>query len=106
MHCSSLPDAARAPWLRTTALVACLALTAGFALAADPPAAAASAPKEEVPFWAVGKPEGNKLAPVPSFPIPTAADQLPVAKLKVPPGFKVEVWAPGVLDARGLRLAA
>ena len=104
MHCSSLPDAVRAPWLRTTALAACLALTAGFALAADPPPAAASAPKEEVPFWAVGMPNGNKLAPVPSFPIPTAADQLPVAKLKVPPGFKVEVWAPGVLDARGLRL--
>jgi glucose/arabinose dehydrogenase len=43
------------------------------------------------------------MAPVPAFPIPTAADQLPTAKFKLPPGFKVETWASGVLDARGLR---
>ena len=70
-------------------------------------ATAADSPKtEEVPFWAVGKPKseaGAKLAPVPSFPIATPADQLPVKKLKVPPGFKVEVWASNILDARGLR---
>ncbi|HEY2187071.1 MAG TPA: PQQ-dependent sugar dehydrogenase [Caldimonas sp.] len=87
----------RAPWLRATAIAACLGAAAGLAIAADPP-------KDEVPFWAVGMPKGNKLAPVPAYPVPTAADQLPVAKLKVPPGFKVEVWAPNVLDARGLRL--
>ena len=44
-----------------------------------------------------------KMAPVPAFPIPTAADQLPTKKFKLPPGFKVETWASGVLDARGLR---
>ena len=88
---------------RAAAIGACLAAVAGLALAADPPALAASAPVEEVPFWAVGMPKGNKLAPVPSFPIATPAAQLPVAKLKVPPGFKVEVWASDVLDARGLR---
>ena len=33
------------------------------------------------------------MAPVPAFPIPTAADKLPVDKIKLPPGFKVEVWA-------------
>ena len=43
------------------------------------------------------------MAPVPAFPVPTAADKLPVAKLKLPPGFKAEVWASGILDARGLR---
>ena len=86
------------------ALAVALGAGAGQALAADPPAPAASEPAAEVPFWAVGMPKGNPLAPVPSFPIPTAADQLPVAKLKVPPGFKVEVWQPGILDARGLRL--
>ncbi len=71
------------------------------------PAAAKPAPaKEEEPFWAVGRPKGDataKMAPVPAFPVATAADKLPVAKIKVPPGFKVEVWASGVLDARGLR---
>jgi glucose/arabinose dehydrogenase len=82
---------------RAAALGVCLAGACGLALAADPPK------EEEVPFWAVGMPKGNKLAPVPSFPIPTPAAQLPVAKLKVPPGFKVEVWASDVLDARGLR---
>jgi len=84
--------------LRTAALG--LALAAGAALAADPPK------EEEVPFWAIGKPRseaGARLAPVPSFPIATPADQLPVKKLKVPPGFKVEVWASNILDARGLR---
>jgi glucose/arabinose dehydrogenase len=73
---------------------------AGFSAAADAPK------QEEVPFWAVGKPRSDaagKLGPVPAFPIPTAADKLPVAKIKVPPGFKVEVFASGVLDARGLR---
>jgi glucose/arabinose dehydrogenase len=71
------------------------------------PAPAKPAPaKEEEPFWAVGRPKGDataKMAPVPAFPVATAADKLPVAKIKLPPGFKVEVWASGVLDARGLR---
>lgn len=65
-----------------------------------------AAKKEEVPFWAVGRPKGDataKMAPVPSHPIPTPADKLPVAKMKLPPGFKAEVFASGVLDARGLR---
>ena len=44
-----------------------------------------------------------KMAPVPAFPIPTAPDKLPTSKFKLPPGFKVETWASGVLDARGLR---
>ena len=43
------------------------------------------------------------MAPVPAFPIPTAADQLPTKKFKLPPGFKVETWASGVLDAREIR---
>ena len=44
-----------------------------------------------------------KLAPIPAFPIPTAADQLPTKRFRLPAGFKVETWASGVLDARGLR---
>jgi glucose/arabinose dehydrogenase len=60
----------------------------------------------EEPFWAKGRPKTDtamKMAPVPAFPIPTAADKLPVAKMKLPPGFKAEVWASGVLDARSMR---
>src|SRR3954453_22356122 len=68
-------------------------------------AVAQQAPAEE-PGWAKGRPKTDtamKLAPVPAFPVPTAADQLPTSKLKVPPGFKVETWASGVLDAREIR---
>ncbi len=78
---------------------------ASLALAAIGQAWAQQAPAEE-PGWAKGRPKTDtamKMAPVPAFPIPTAEDQLPIKKLKLPPGFKVEVWASGVLDARALR---
>jgi glucose/arabinose dehydrogenase len=70
------------------------------------PAPPPPAKEEEVPFWAVGKPKtgpGAALAPIPAFPVATPADKLPVAKIKLPPGFKAEVYAANVLDARGLR---
>ena len=70
-------------------------------------ALAAGALAEDEPFWAKGRPKtgtGAALAPVPAFPIATPADKLPVAKIKLPPGFKAEVWAAEVFDARGMRL--
>ncbi len=70
-------------------------------------AGTALAQQAEEPFWAKGRPKTDtamKMAPVPAFPIPTDADKLPLAKMKLPPGFKAEVWASGILDARGLRL--
>lgn len=82
-------------------LKAVAALAACFALAG---AVYAQEKKEEEPFWAKGKPKegpGAKMAPVAAPPVPTPADKLP--KLKVPAGFKVEVYQSGVLDARGLR---
>jgi glucose/arabinose dehydrogenase len=54
-----------------------------------------------------GRPETEgaaRLAPIAPPPIPTAADKLPTAKLKVPPGFKVEVFASGVPNARSIRI--
>ena len=88
-------------------LAACFGLLPSPALAQQQSGAAPAAPaKEEVPFWAVGRPTGGpgaKMAPVPPFPIPTPADKLPIAKIKVPAGFKVEVWVSEILDARGLR---
>jgi len=63
--------------------------------------------KEEVPGWAKDRPASSetaqKMAPVAASPIPTAADKLPISKFKLPPGFKVETWASGILDARALR---
>ncbi|GAC1529977.1 MAG: PQQ-dependent sugar dehydrogenase [Ramlibacter sp.] len=74
-----------------------------------PPAPADAKPKADEPGWAKGRPKTDtamKMAPVPAFPIPTSADKLPTAKFKLPPGFKVETWASGVLDARELRQGA
>ncbi len=47
-------------------------------------------------------PGAQKLAPVIPSPLPTAADKLPVAQLKVPHGFKLEVYASGMANARSL----
>ncbi|MGH7403766.1 MAG: PQQ-dependent sugar dehydrogenase, partial [Candidatus Rokuibacteriota bacterium] len=94
----------------TRRIVWLIAAVTGLALAAWPAIAqqkAAEPPKqEEVPFWAIGRPKsgpGAQMAPVPAFPIPTPADKLPLAKIKVPAGFKVELYASNVFDARGLR---
>ena len=46
----------------------------------------------------------SKLAPVAPPPLPTPADKLPLDKLKVKAGFKIEVYAAGVPNARTLRL--
>jgi len=88
-------------------LAVCFGLLPPPAFAQQQSGAAPAAPaKEEVPFWAIGRPTvgpGAQMAPVPPFPIPTPADKLPIGKIKVPAGFKVEVWVPEILDARGLR---
>ncbi|MBO9650915.1 MAG: PQQ-dependent sugar dehydrogenase [Variovorax sp.] len=84
--------------IRQQAVIAALLCAATVAWAQQQPA--------EEPGWAKGRPKTDtamKMAPVPAFPIPTAEDQLPTKKFKLPPGFKVETWASGVLDARGLR---
>ncbi len=81
----------------TTASVLSVCLLAGTV-------AFAQEKKEEEPFWAKGRPKGDvtaKMAPVAAPPVPVAPDKLPV--LKAPPGFKVEVYQSGILDARGLR---
>ena len=36
-------------------------------------------------------------------PIATAADKIPVDKLKAPKGFKIDVYATGMVNARSLR---
>jgi glucose/arabinose dehydrogenase len=55
----------------------------------------------------LGRPDNEaaaKLAPVAPPPLPAAADKLPLAKLKVPPGFNIEVYASGMANARSLTL--
>lgn len=79
--------------------------------AAPPAAAPAAAPaKPAVPPGSplFGRPEGNpnaaKLAPVAPPPIPATPDKLPTAKLKLPPGFNIEVYASGIANTRSLRV--
>src|SRR5215470_18939881 len=55
----------------------------------------------------IGRPDtddAKKLAPVPAPPLAAAADKLPVDKLKVPNGFKIEPYASGMANARSLAL--
>src|SRR4029453_18002046 len=62
---------------------------------------------EPPPPWKQGMPAAiadSKLAPIAPPPLPTPADKLPLDKLKVKDGFKIEVYAAGVPNARTLRL--
>ena len=84
-------------------------LTAG-ALAALLLAAWPAAAQQQAPLPPgsplLGRPDteaAKRLAPIAPPPIPTAADQLPTAKLKAPAGFKIELYASGIDNARTLR---
>src|SRR4029450_7423063 len=46
----------------------------------------------------------SKLAPVAPPPVPTAPGKLPLDQLKLKPGFKIEVYAAEIPNARTLRL--
>ena len=76
--------------------------------AASPAPAAAPAAAAPLPPGSplIGRPADNeaaaKLAPVAPPPIAAAADKLPVAKLKLPPGFNIEVYAAGMANARSM----
>jgi glucose/arabinose dehydrogenase len=75
--------------------------------AAQPGAGPASAAQPAPPSWTAGRPEAEealKLAPVQPPPIATPADKLPVAKLKLPKNFNLEVYAAGLTNARSLRI--
>jgi glucose/arabinose dehydrogenase len=89
-------------------LVSMGGISAGMAQQAAPDAPPAAQPPALAPGSPlIGRPdtsEAKKLAPVAPPPIPTAADKLPVDKLKVPTGFKIEVYASGLGNARSLTL--
>jgi glucose/arabinose dehydrogenase len=86
-----------------------LALSAVPAYAQQPSPATdkpAAAPKEP-PRWLQGRPPemaNSPLAPIAPHLTGRPASELPIDKLKVPPGFKVEVWVDGVPEARSLAL--
>jgi glucose/arabinose dehydrogenase len=75
---------------------------------ANPPAPATQPAAPTLPPGSplIGRPADNeaaaKLAPVAPPPIAAAVDKLPTAKLKVPAGFNIEVYAAGMANARSL----
>jgi glucose/arabinose dehydrogenase len=76
-----------------------LALSVQAALAQDKPA--------PPPMWKQGQPEKMKsstLAPNPGKMTETQAGEVPLDKLKLPKGFKVEVWATGLVGARAMTM--
>src|SRR5262249_60402624 len=61
------------------------------------------------PTWKQGQPkemESSTLSPVAQPPAPKAAGEIPIDKIKVPQGFKVELWASGINNARVMTCAA
>jgi glucose/arabinose dehydrogenase len=81
------------------------ALTVGAAAQQANPSAGASPLPPGSPL--IGQPENeaaSKLRPQVAPPLATAADKLPTAKLKVPQGFNIEVYASGLTNAREMAL--
>ena len=80
---------------------------AAFVTAAFAASAFAQAPASPPPSWQQGKPAAmseSTLHPFAPHMTGRPAKDLPVNTLKVPAGFKVEVWADGVPEARSLAL--
>jgi glucose/arabinose dehydrogenase len=74
---------------------------------AQPGAGPGSQTPTAPPPWAQGRPDSPAVAnltPVAPPPIPTPADKLPLAQLKLPKGFNLEVYAAGLTNARSLRV--
>lgn len=73
------------------------------AVPAQPATAATPAP--QAPAWQQGRPASladSKLAPVPGKNTVTPASEIPIDKLKLPPGFKVEIWSTGTPGIRAM----
>ena len=85
--------------MRTLIAVTVAAAFALNAQAQDKPAPA--------PAWKQGMSEkykDSKLAPHPGKMTETPASEIPVDKIKAPPGFKVELWATGLPGGRAMAL--
>ena len=86
-----------------------LMILQGCATAPPPKAEAATAPVAAAPAPAPAWKQGmgpdmatSKLAPMPGKMTVTPASEIPIDKLKLPPGFKIEVWATGMPGARAM----
>ena len=85
--------------IRHTAIAAALALSSLHVAHAQAPA---SAPP---PAWKQGMPANmanSPLAPLAGKMTVTPASDIPIDRIKLPPGFKVEVWATGLPGGRAM----
>jgi glucose/arabinose dehydrogenase len=85
------------------ALAACQSKPTAPVAAAPAPAAAPAAPPP--PAWQQGRGAeyaNSRLAPVPGKMTTTAASEIPLPNFKLPPGFKAEVWATGLVGGRAM----
>jgi glucose/arabinose dehydrogenase len=67
------------------------------------------AQQQPPPPWTQGRsPEQatSSLAPHPQPPAPKPAKDIPIDKIKLPPGFKIEVWADMIPNARSMTLGS
>jgi len=82
---------------RRIVIASTIACSASLAWSQDKPA--------PPPAWQQGKPAAmadSKLAPLAGKLTETAPSEIPVGKIKVPPGFKVELWAHGIPGGRAM----
>ncbi len=87
------------------AITACQSTAPTPAAPAAAPAPAAAATAAPAPAWQQGRnadQASSKLAPHAGRLTATPASELPLDKLKLPPGFKAEVWATGVPGGRAM----
>ena len=88
------------------AVVASAVLAACASSPPAPPAApAAAAPAAPPPAWQQGRSAAmasSTLAPLPGKLTVTPASAIPLNQIKVPEGFKVELWATGIPGARAM----
>jgi glucose/arabinose dehydrogenase len=96
----STPAATPAPAPAPTPAPAAAAPATPAPVAAAPPALPPGSPLIGRP---ADSPAAARLAPVAPPPIASSVDKLPTARLKLPPGFNIEVYAAGMANARTLR---
>lgn len=96
---------------KTLGILAAAAALAGCATAPAPapapaPAAPAAAPAAPPPpAWQQGRGAdmaGSPLAPLPGRNTATPPNEIAIDKLKLPPGFRIELWAHGMPGARAM----
>lgn len=104
--CAQNPAAPPAQGKGAVGPAATAATTTASTTPANVPAAAPVAPPP--PAWAQGRNAAmadSKLAPHAGKLVATPASQIPIEKIKLPPGFKAEIWATGIPGARAMTMA-